>query len=338
MNMPNTLLELSHFPVMLSEVVKICNPKPGDQFLDCTFGGGGYTKELLKFSQTEVIAIDRDISTIKIAKKIKKDYSNRFSFFNEKFSNIERVLKKNQKVDAIIFDLGMSSFQLLDMTRGFSFKSKDKLDMKMGLGSISAEEIINDLDENILILIIKILGEEKEAKKIVKNIIKARSIKRISLVSELVKIIEKSKKKNYAKKINVCTKTFQALRIFANKETSELIEGITKATKFLKVGGKIIVISFHSIEDKIVKFYFNNYSENKSKPSRYLPEEVDNENIFFESYRNKPMSPSKVEIEKNPPSRSAKLRFALRNKNIFKEPNELKNKFKKYLQLEGING
>ena len=338
MNMPNTLLELSHFPVMLSEVVKICNPKPGDQFLDCTFGGGGYTKELLKFSQTEVIAIDRDISTIKIAKKIKKDYSNRFSFFNEKFSNIERVLKKNQKVDAIIFDLGMSSFQLLDMTRGFSFKSKDKLDMKMGLGSISAEEIINDLDENILILIIKILGEEKEAKKIVKNIIKARSIRRISLVSELVKIIEKSKKKNYAKKINVCTKTFQALRIFANKETSELIEGITKATKFLKVGGKIIVISFHSIEDKIVKFYFNNYSENKSKPSRYLPEEVDNENIFFESYRNKPMSPSKVEIEKNPPSRSAKLRFALRNKNIFKEPNELKNKFKKYLQLEGING
>ena len=338
MNMPNTLLELSHFPVMLSEVVKICNPKPGDQFLDCTFGGGGYTKELLKFSQTEVIAIDRDIYTIKIAKKIKKDYSNRFSFFNEKFSNIERVLKKNQKVDAIIFDLGMSSFQLLDMTRGFSFKSKDKLDMKMGLGSISAEEIINDLDENILILIIKILGEEKEAKKIVKNIIKARSIRRISLVSELVKIIEKSKKKNYAKKINVCTKTFQALRIFANKETSELIEGITKATKFLKVGGKIIVISFHSIEDKIVKFYFNNYSENKSKPSRYLPEEVDNENIFFESYRNKPMSPSKVEIEKNPPSRSAKLRFALRNKNIFKEPNELKNKFKKYLQLEGING
>ena len=283
MNTPNTSLELSHFPVMLSEVLKICNPKPGDRFLDCTFGGGGYTKELLKFSKTEVIAIDRDVSTIKIAKKIKENYSNRFSFFNEKFSNLERVLKKDQKVDAIIFDLGMSSFQLLDMSRGFSFKSKEKLDMMMGLSSISAEQIINDLDENILILIIKILGEEKEAKKIVKNIVKARSVKRISSVSELVKIIEKSKKKNYTKKINVCTKTFQALRIFANKEITELIEGITKATKFLKEGGKVIVISFHSIEDKIVKFYFNNYSENKSNPSRYLPEEKDRRNIFLKT-------------------------------------------------------
>jgi len=338
MNTPNTSLELSHFPVMLSEVLKICNPKPGDRFLDCTFGGGGYTKELLKFSKTEVIAIDRDVSTIKIAKKIKENYSNRFSFFNEKFSNLERVLKKDQKVDAIIFDLGMSSFQLLDMSRGFSFKSKEKLDMMMGLSSISAEQIINDLDENILILIIKILGEEKEAKKIVKNIVKARSVKRISSVSELVKIIEKSKKKNYTKKINVCTKTFQALRIFANKEITELIEGITKATKFLKEGGKVIVISFHSIEDKIVKFYFNNYSENKSNPSRYLPEEKDRRNIFFENYRNKPMSPSKEEIIKNPPSRSAKLRFASRNKNIFNEPSELKNKFKKYIQLEETNG
>ena len=282
MNTPNTSLELSHFPVMLSEVLKICNPKPGDKFLDCTFGGGGYTKELLKFSKTEVIDIDRDVSTIKIAKKIKENYSNRFSFFNEKFSNLERVLKKDQKVDAIIFDLGMSSFQLLDMSRGFSFKSKEKLDMMMGLSSISAEQIINDLDENILILIIKILGEEKEAKKIVRNIVKARSLKRISSVSELVKIIEISKKKNYTKKINVCTKTFQALRIFANKEITELIEGITKATKCLKEGGKVIVISFHSIEDKIVKFYFNNYSENKSNPSRYLPEEKDRKNIFFE--------------------------------------------------------
>ena len=336
MNMPNTLLELSHFPVMLSEVVKICNPKPGDQFLDCTFGGGGYTKELLKFSQTEVIAIDRDISTIKIAKKIKKDYSNRFSFFNEKFSNIERVLKKNQKVDAIIFDLGMSSFQLLDMTRGFSFKSKDKLDMKMGLGSISAEEIINDLDENILILIIKILGEEKEAKKIVKNIIKARSIRRISLVSELVKIIEDSKKKDYSKKINVCTKTFQALRIFVNKETTELIDGMIKATKLIKAGGKIIIISFHSIEDKIVKFYFSNYSKDKSKPSRYLPED-DNKNIFFESYKNNFIKPSENEIILNPPSRSAKLRFVVRNKNSFIYPDSLKSKFNKYLDLEELN-
>ena len=113
------------------------------------------------------------------------------------------------------------------------------------------------------------------------NIIKERKIKKISKVSELVAIIEKSKKKDYTKKINVCTKTFQALRIFVNKEITELVEGIIKATKYVKPGGKIIMVSFHSIEDKIIKFYFSNYSKNKSNPSRYLPEEIKEKNHFF---------------------------------------------------------
>ena len=337
MNVPNSLLELSHYPVMMNEVVKICNPKKGGSFVDCTFGGGGYSKELLKFPNTKVIALDRDETVKYRADKIKEKYSNRFTFYNKKFSNLDKVLKIKEKVDAVIFDLGMSSFHLLDMKRGFSFKSKDKIDMNMGLSSISAEEILNNYDEKNLKLIIKIFGDEREASKIVKNIVIARKIKKISKVTDLVEIIEKSKKKDYTKKINVCTKTFQALRIFVNKVTTELIDRITKATKFIKKDGKIIVISFHSIEDKIVKFYFSNYSKNKPKPSRYFPEIESKHSILFEEYKNTLLRPTVKEIENNPPSRSAKLRYAIRNDSKFFEPEKLKLKFKNYLDLENIN-
>ena len=338
MTTTKTSLEKPHFPVMLKEVVKICDAKKGGNFLDCTFGGGSYSNELLKFPKTKIIALDRDKFVKARAFKIKEKYSERFKFYNKKFSDLDKVINLKSKIDAIIFDLGMSSFQIMDMSRGFSFKSKEKLDMNMGLSSISAEEIINNYRENNLKLIIKIFGEEREASKIVKNIIKARKIKKISKVSDLVEIIERSKKKDYSKKINVCTKTFQALRIFVNKEITELIEGIIKASKLLNPGGKIIIISFHSIEDKIIKFYFSNYSKNKSKPSRYLPEaEEQNSLTLFEDFKHKFIKPSENEVLINPPSRSAKLRYIVRNKNKFKEPEDFKNKFKKYTDLERLN-
>jgi|TARA_B110000438_G_scaffold280221_1_gene305287 16S rRNA (cytosine1402-N4)-methyltransferase len=338
MKVPIISLETIHFPVMLNEVIKLCEPELGGFFIDCTFGGGGYTKELLKFSNTKVIALDRDKVAKKNADSIKKIYPERFSFHNEKFSNLDKVLEGNQiKADSIIFDLGLSSFQLRDLSRGFSFKSKDRIDMSMGLSSLSAEEVINNYEENDLKLIIKIFGEENDASRIARNIIKERKIKKISKVSELVAIIEKSKKKDYTKKINVCTKTFQALRIFVNKEITELVEGIIKATKYVKPGGKIIMVSFHSIEDKIIKFYFSNYSKNKSNPSRYLPEEIKEKTIFFEDYRNVLFRPSEEEVLGNPPSRSAKLRYAIRNKEKFLNPAKFKDKFKRYLDLESIN-
>ncbi len=261
MNFPQSSLEYPHFPVMLNEVIKVCNPKKGGNFIDCTFGAGGYSAELLKFPNTSVIALDRDKEVEERANALKKKYNNRFKFYNEKFSNLDKVIDLKEKADAIIFDLGVSSIQLLNMSRGFSFKSKHKIDMKMGLSSISAEDIINNFDEDNLKEIIKIFGDEKEASKIVKNIIKERKIKKISKVTDLVKIIKKSKRKDYSKKINVCTKTFQALRIIVNKETTELVEGIIKASRFVKSGGKIIIISFHSIEDKIVKFFFSKLFE-----------------------------------------------------------------------------
>tara|TARA_Y100001958_G_C21179365_1_gene509556 strand:- start:209 stop:1219 length:1011 start_codon:yes stop_codon:yes gene_type:complete len=327
-------LELTHFPVMLSEIIKISNPKKGGVFIDCTFGGGNYTKALLDFPKTKVIGIDRDNTVISIARKLEKKFKNRFKFYHLKFSQIEKVYKDN--VDGIIIDLGLSSIQLKDLRRGFSFKSKEKLDMTMGLSDKSAQYAINNLSEKQLTLIIKVLGEEKDAKKISRNIVKARLQKKITRVDELVEIINKSKKKNYYSKINPSTKTFQALRIYVNKEITELINGIINASKYLRPGGKIIIVSFHSIEDKIVKYFFRNFSKNKSKPSRYLPEEVNDNSILFENYTNKALRPSKKEINKNNASRSAKLRFAIRNKKEFSYPENLIQKFKKYLDIEAI--
>ena len=333
---PTTSPETVHFPVMLEEVIKICSPYQGGVFLDCTFGGGGYSKKILGYSNTKVIALDRDKFVLDISKQLEKKYFKRFFFHLKKFSRLETVIK-NQTVDVVIFDLGLSSIQLKNFDRGFSFKSKEKLDMSMGLTSISAEKVINSFSEESLKSIIKILGEEKDASVIAKNIIKERLVKKISKVDQLVTIIEKSKRKIYNSKINPSTKTFQALRIFVNKEITELIEGIISATKVLKPGGKILVISFHSIEDKIIKYFFNNFSPSRSKPSRYLPEEEKSTIYLFNEYKNKIIKPSSVEITKNPPSRSAKLRYAIRNKNPFNYPNELKNRFKKYIDLEKTN-
>ena len=335
MNTQKSSLEFSHFPVMLSEVIKVSSPTEGGLFVDCTFGGGGYTSKLLKFPKTTVIGLDRDPSVTSIAKKIEEKFKSRFKFYQLKFSQIDQILKNN--VDTIIFDLGLSSIQLNNLKRGFSFKSKDKLDMTMGISDLSAQDAINNLSEIDLKLIIKILGEEDEASKIAKNIVKARLEKKITRVDELVKIIEKSKKKNFYNKINPCTKTFQALRIFVNKEISELITGIIFATKFLKPGGKILIVSFHSIEDKIVKFFFSNFSENQSKPSRYQPEQNNKNYVLFKKYSNKVIKPSKEELFKNRASRSAKLRFAIRSSNEFIFPQILKEKFKKYLDIEAIN-
>ena len=201
-------LEFSHFPVMLNEVVEIISASKGGKFIDCTFGGGNYSKEILKFSNTFVQALDRDKKIFPIAQKLEKEFPQRFKFFQVKFSQIDNNLR--DKVDAIIFDLGLSSIQLDDLDRGFSFKSNKSLDMCMGLNNISALEAVNNLSEIDLKLIIKILGDEKEASNIAKNIVKHRNAKKITNTNDLVKIIEKSKKKNYLNKINPCTKTFQA--------------------------------------------------------------------------------------------------------------------------------
>ena len=324
--------DISHYPVMLDEVLKICNPINGGDFIDCTFGYGGFSNAILSYPKTKVIALDRDIQTKKYAEKIKKNYKDRFSFYNKKFSELSKNIT-TKKFDFIIFDLGVSNMQILNLDRGFSFNSKTSIDMRMGLNLISANEVINTYSQQTLNDIIRLFGDEKESFKISKNIINERKKSPISSSFDLARIIKKSKKKDFNKKINISTKTFQALRIFVNKEFSELINGLIEATKLIKSGGKIIVISFHSLEDKIVKFFFTNYSKNKSKVSRYLPD-LSKGSTLFENYKNKIVTPSSEEIIKNNASRSAKLRYITRCKNDFFYPNDLKKRFIKYLELE----
>ena len=162
-----SLENLKHFPVMLEKIISIVTPQHGGTFIDCTFGAGGYSKELLSFLNTEVIALDRDTSTIQSANVLLKNYKKRFKFYNKKFSQINTIKETSQPIKAIILDLGYSMLQMKDLSRGFSFNSKGSLDMRMGLNSISAKEIINQLDEHKLQSIIKYLGEDKNYKKIV---------------------------------------------------------------------------------------------------------------------------------------------------------------------------
>ena len=331
---PTSSSDPLHFPVMLDEVIKICSPNRGGIYIDCTFGGGGYSKKLLKFSKTKVIALDRDKFIFNISKELEKKNQNRFFFHQKKFSEVNTVIG-SQLADAVVFDLGLSSIQLNNLERGFSFNSKAALDMSMGLSPTSAEEVINKFSEQKLKSIIKILGEEKDASRIARNIIKTRLTKKIKKVDQLVEIIEKSKKKNYESRINPSTKTFQALRIFVNKEITELISGIINATKILKPGGTILVVTFHSLEDKIVKFFFKSLSENQSI-SRYMPKTNEKDKLF-KLINKKPIIPSKEEIKKNPPSRSAKLRYAIKEKNILNFENRILEKFNYLLEIEYLS-
>ncbi len=257
-----------HYPVLLKEIISIISPQYGGTFIDCTLGQGGYTQEILKHQKTKVVGIDRDSDSLVIAKKISDKFPSRFIFKNLNFSNLKNLKLKNENIKGVIFDLGFSMSQIKDHKKGLSFNSIGELNMQMGINNFSAKDAINKLQYNELEKIFKYFGEEKEAKRIVKNILKYRQLKEIDTQS-LVKIIENSKrKKNY--KIHCATKVFQALRIFVNKEITELIYGLINAAKILKKDGVLAVVTFHSLEDKIVKYFFKNISENKSI-SRYHP-------------------------------------------------------------------
>ncbi len=322
-------LEKKHFPVLLDELIKIISPRYSGTFLDCTFGQGGYSEKILENSKNKVIAFDRDINAIKLSEKFKNKFKDRFEFNHKKFSEIKNVSSKNLK--AAIFDLGYSTDQIFDKEKGLSFNSKGKLNMKMGLNSFSANETINNLDKEELAKIFKYFGDEKDAKKISRAILKRRDHQALK-TEDLVKIINKEKK-NYNFKINKSTKIFQSLRIFVNQEISELIYGLINSYRLLPIDGYIVVVTFHSLEDKIVKFFFKNYSEDK-KVSRYLPSSK-NPNQIFKLFNKKPIFPSADEIKKNPSSRSAKLRYA---KKIKEGANfeEFLLKFKNLLEIENI--
>ena len=336
MNATMSLDNKKHYPVMLDQVLSIISPQHGGTFIDCTFGGGGYSRAILKYPGTKVFAIDRDKITEHYANDLSKKFPDRFNFFRSKFSNLNQVIHSNINPKAIIFYLGLSSIQLLDNQRSFSFNSKSFLSMEMGINKYTAYNVINSLDKRYLSNIIKIFGEEKDGKIIANAINKHRMKNSIKTSEELSKIIKSAKKKYNNFKKNPATKTFQAIRIFVNQELTELILGLIEATRILKKDGILIVVSFHSLEDKIVKYFFSLYSNLKKNPSRYLPSK-ENKSQLFKLLSKKPLIPSQEEIHQNKSSRSAKLRYVIRNDNSFFYPKEFKNKFQDYFNLETIN-
>ena len=319
-----------HYPVLLKEIISIISPQYGGTFIDCTFGQGGYTKKILEFDKTRVIALDRDPESKNIALKLEEEFEERFKFKNIKFSQLNNLKLKNENVKGVIFDLGYSYTQIKDPNKGLSFDSVGKLNMQLGLNSYSAEDAINKLDQKELEKIFKFFGDEKEGKYIARNIVKERINKKID-TQGLVKIIDSSKRrKNF--RVNNSTKAFQALRIFVNKEISELIYGLINAAKILKKDGVLAVVTFHSLEDKIVKYFLKSLSENKSI-SRYTPltEQTD---TLFHLTKKKPITPNEEELSENPPSRSAKLRFAIKKTDFFDFETDIEDQFKNLIDIE----
>jgi 16S rRNA (cytosine1402-N4)-methyltransferase len=321
-----------HYPVLLKEIISIITPQYGGTFIDCTFGQGGYSKKILEFKNTKVIALDRDKDSQKKANQIKLNFEDRFIFKNIKFSQLNNLKLKNEDIRGVIFDLGYSYTQIKDPKKGLSFQSKGNLNMQMGLNNYSAEDAINQLDEKELDKIFKFFGDEKESKFISRNIVKERSKKKID-TQTLVEIIDKTKrKKNF--KVHSATKVFQALRILVNKEISELIFGLINAAKVLKKDGILAVVTFHSLEDKIVKYFLKSLSENKSI-SRYVPVTRQVETLFILDQK-KPIVPTEKEVNENLPSRSAKLRYGIKKSDFYDFETDILDQFKNLIEIENF--
>ena len=305
----------NHVPVMLNEVLSFIPKEKKINLIDATFGGGGYSRAILKnFNIKNLIAIDRDPISKIFYDELRKDFDN-IELFNQKFSKLDELLKNSEhfkeKYDVIIFDLGVSSNQIDNPERGFSFQQDGPLDMKMGSSKINAFEVINSFDEKKLADIFYEFGEEKYSRRIAKNIVINRTKKPIENTLELSEIIKKSVpiKQNF-KKTHPATKTFQALRIFINDELNELKIALEKSENLLAKNGLLIIVSFQSLEDRIVKDFFNHKSGKRWRSSRHLPDLADLGPTTLKIITKKPLRPKDFEINDNPRSRSAKLRVA----------------------------
>jgi 16S rRNA (cytosine1402-N4)-methyltransferase len=342
--------ENDHIPVLIDQIIEHfithkSSENSNDQeykFLDLTFGAGGYSKKLAKnFPNSEIFCFDQDPITKKYFDKLLAESSNQLHFFESNFSNSMEILKEKNigenYFDGIFFDLGVSSMQLDDKKRGFSFYSSKenpesdeeiRLDMRMNKNSsddhsFSAYEFINYASEKEIADIIFYYGEEREARKIARNIIKQREANgEIETTKQLADIISKIipyKKNNLKISIHPATKTFQAIRIHVNKEFDHLVLALQKNIKLLKSGGIMFVVSFHSLEDRIVKNFFS-YMEKSIHTDfeikKHFPLILENENEFFNEYKfinsRKTFQPSELEIKENIRSRSAKMRFLKR--------------------------
>jgi 16S rRNA (cytosine1402-N4)-methyltransferase len=300
-----------HIPVLLSEVIEGLAPRDGETYIDGTFGAGGYTRAILQVADCNVIAIDRDETAIEGASALKAEVGDRLTLNLSPFSELDAVVAK--PVDGVVLDIGVSSMQLDNAERGFSFMHDGPLDMRMSRMGASAADFINSADEEEIANVIFGYGDERRSRAIARAIVKRRAEKTFERTSELADAVSRV---FHGRKIDgrhPATRTFQALRIYVNDELGELAAALAAAERILKPGGRLCVVTFHSLEDRIVKKFFAMRAGKESRASRHLPEQsIKSAAPSFRIVNSRPLTPSKGELDLNPRARSARLRSAIR--------------------------
>ena len=296
-----------HIPVMLSEVLQYLKPQKSEIYVDATFGNGGYTQAILDAADCKVIALDRDPNVRIRANELKNMYGARFEFRSGQFGDFTDLV--NEKINGAVFDIGVSSMQFDDAERGFSFTKEAALDMRMSCEGLSAADIVNTYAEKDLADLIYQYGEERKSRQIAQKIVEYRRKKTIETTTELAEIIYTVLHK-HGGEIDPATRTFQALRIAVNNELDELQKGLNGAALRLYGGGRLVVVDFHSLEDRIVKNFMKENGGKKVRISKYAPELVQDDSLFVEV--SKVVTPTVAECAQNPRARSAKLRYAVR--------------------------
>jgi 16S rRNA (cytosine1402-N4)-methyltransferase len=302
---------------MRDEVVAAMKPAPREVYIDGTFGAGGYTRALLDASDCTVIAIDRDGDAIARAAALKKEYGERFVFLSGCFGDALALVREAgyDYVDGFVLDLGVSSMQFDQAERGFSFRFDGPLDMRMGAQeeTDTAADLVNALGEEDLANIIYMYGEEKFSRRIARRIVEARGQARIERTGQLADIVRAAIPRSPKDRIDPATRTFQALRIAVNDELGELRRALAAAEHMLKPGGRLVIVSFHSLEDGIVKQFMFEHSGRVPRGSRHMPEMPGAAPApTFSLPASKPVFPGEAEIARNPRARSARLRLAVR--------------------------
>ncbi|MBL4603585.1 MAG: 16S rRNA (cytosine(1402)-N(4))-methyltransferase RsmH [Emcibacteraceae bacterium] len=308
-----------HFSVMLDEVLEALNLSNGGVYVDGTFGAGGYSRAILEQNVSFLWAIDRDPSVADAAKTLENEFPEKFKLLKGCFSDMENLLKESGQefVDGIVLDIGVSSMQIDQAERGFSFQKDGPLDMRMGDQGPTAADVVNETEEEELANIIYQYGEERASRRVARAIVRAREEKSFDRTLELSKVVEKAvggpKYKKGKRQIHGATRTFQALRIYVNDELGELRRGLAAAERMLAPGGCLCVVTFHSLEDRIVKEFFKLKSGDISRGSRHMPARgTESPDPTFKLIFRGGKKASANEIKMNVRSRSAKLRAAVR--------------------------
>ncbi|MFN4023422.1 MAG: 16S rRNA (cytosine(1402)-N(4))-methyltransferase RsmH [Hyphomonas sp.] len=302
-----------HQPVMLTEVLAALAPADGDVILDGTFGGGGYTSAILKAAKCTVLAVDRDLDAILRAEKMAAETARLVPLLGC-FGDMDTLAAQAgwPQVDGVVLDIGVSSFQIDQAERGFSFQKDGPLDMRMGGGGPSAADVVNRMSEKGLADVIFRLGEEKNSRRIARAIVQRRTEAPFTRTGDLAAVIEESVGGRRGERVHPATRAFQAIRMYVNDELGELARGLHAAERILKPGGRLVVVTFHSLEDRIVKQWLRERAGAVPSGSRHLPLLSKPPKPAFELQENKAVQPSEKEVETNPRARSAKLRAAIR--------------------------